>query len=282
MKNAIELVNYTKKYDSFKIENVNLSIPNGYITGFIGPNGSGKTTIIKSIMSLIKSDEGKIIINNDYTVDGTINNEDIAFVTDNNYLSKDWTAKDSRNVFKMFKKTWSDKKFYSYLKKLNIPLDKKTKDFSKGMQMKLMVAIALSYESKILILDEPTSGLDPSSRYQIMDLLQQYVENENKTILFSTHITSDLEQIADYIAFILDGEIIYMGTKDELIDSYMLVKGGLEEISFIKSKIIGLKTYENYFEGLIATVNIEEKYPLTYEKVSLDDLIVFLNRRNEK
>lgn len=278
MKDAIRIENLKKTYTDFSIDNISLSVPKGFITGFIGPNGSGKTTVIKTIMSLVKAEEGTITINNDYSVEDTGMLNSMAFVTDSNYLSKDWTADDSRKIFKMFFDSWDDAKFYNLLERQDLPRNKKIKGFSKGMQMKLMISIALSYESKILILDEPTSGLDPSSRYQIMDLIQEYVETGERTVLFSTHITSDLEQIADYILFILKGRIIYSGSKDDLLESFVIVKGGLDDINLVKEKVIGLKENKSYFEGLIETKYRISDKRLTYETVSLDDLIVFMNR----
>ena len=278
MTDAIRIENLKKTYTDFSIDNISLSVPKGFITGFIGSNGSGKTTVIKTIMSLVKAEEGTITINNDYSVEDTGMLNSMAFVTDSNYLSKDWTADDSRKIFKMFFDSWDDAKFYNLLERLDLPRNKKIKGFSKGMQMKLMISIALSYESKILILDEPTSGLDPSSRYQIMDLLQEYVETGERTVLFSTHITSDLEHIADYILFILKGRIIYSGSKDDLLESFVIVKGGLDDINLVKEKVIGLKENKSYFEGLIETKYRISDKRLTYETVSLDDLIVFMNR----
>lgn len=281
MKNAIEFIDFNKSYSDFSIRNANINVPKGFITGFIGPNGSGKTTLIKSIMGLNKADSGQILVDGKEIIFGGTNNQKIAFVTDDNYLSKDWTAAEIKQVFSCFFTSWDNNTFDQYLKKFNLSKDKKVKEFSKGMQMKLMISIALSYDSDILVLDEPTSGLDPASRYEIMDLLQEYIEKEERTVLFSTHITSDLEQVADYIIFIVDGDIIYNGTKDDLMETYMLAKGGNDDFSLIEKNIIGVKVNQTYFEGIIHKDHLIHDDSLSYEPLSLDQLIVYFYRESK-
>lgn len=278
--NSITINNLVKNYEKFKLDNVSFNVNKGYITGFIGPNGAGKTTVLKSILNLIKKDSGDIkLFDKDLETNTHLLN-DVGVVLEYQYFSNDWTPIDVEKAISNYYENWDSNTYINYLNKFNLDKDKIIKDFSKGMKVKLKIACALSHNAKLLILDEPTSGLDPVARDELMEILQEYISDENNSVLFSTHITSDLEKIADYIVFIKNGKIIFDGEKDDLIEKYLLIKGGLNSItSTEKKKIIGYREYNTGFEGLIKSedkINFNEK--LIFEKVNLDEIIVFLNK----
>lgn len=282
MSHAISFKSLSKQYSEFTLNEVSFDVPKGFITGFIGPNGSGKTTSIKSLLSLVNPDSGSIEVFNKNIKDNNDYLQKIGVVMDESFLVKDWFVKDISKSFSMFYTSWDDVTFTKYLKQFAIPKTIKIRELSRGMTVKLMLAIALSHDTKILVLDEPTSGLDPSAREEICEILQEYVEDDNRTVFFSTHITADLESIADYIVFLLDGNIIYSGTKDDLIERYVLIKGGLKDLeSLDKSKLIGLKKTRTYFEAIVDKKLVKKNAGLVIEPASLEQLIIFFNRRSK-
>ena len=201
MENIIEIKNLEKKYDDkFKLGEINLNIPKGVIVGLIGENGAGKTTLIKSMLNIIKIDSGEIkIFGKDYKIEEKDIKEDIGVVLDNMFFPELLNAKDINNSMKDIYKNWDSKLYFSYLKEFNLEEDKPLKSMSKGMRKKLEIVTAISHKPKLLILDEPTSGLDPVVRAEVLDIFQKFIENEEHSILLSTHITSDLEHIAGAI-----------------------------------------------------------------------------------
>ena len=275
---ALEIKKLNKKFSNFSLQDINLKLPKGYILGYIGQNGAGKTTTIKLIMEQLKRDSGEItVFEKKYSDDNISFKEIIGFIADECYFPESFKAKDIINTFKGFYKTFDEVKFKRYMERWNLPYDKKIKDFSKGMKMRLMFASVLSRETKLLILDEPTSGLDPVIRDEILELLQEYISDGEKSVLFSTHIMSDLEKIADYLYFIDNGKIIFNDIKDNILENYLLVKGGVEDLTLdIKEKLVGYKKSSIRFEGLIYSK--DKKYignDLLYEKPSIDDIVVF-------
>ncbi|MFR3174438.1 MAG: ABC transporter ATP-binding protein, partial [Clostridium sp.] len=199
MNNVLEINNITKDYKKFKIDNISFNLPKGYIMGFIGANGAGKTTTIKLILNMIKRDSGEIkVFGLDNIREEERIKEQIGVVFDECYYLEDWTLNDVEKAVSMFYKNWNSSIYEKYLKEFNLARDKKVKDLSRGMRMKLMIAVAFSHEAKLLILDEPTSGLDPVARDEFLDILRDYIEDEEKSVIFSSHITSDIEKIADY------------------------------------------------------------------------------------
>ena len=218
MNNVLEINNITKDYKKFKIDNISFNLPKGYIMGFIGANGAGKTTTIKLILNMIKRDSGEIkVFGLDNIREEERIKEQIGVVFDECYYLEDWTLNDVEKAVSMFYKNWNSSIYEKYLKEFNLARDKKVKDLSRGMRMKLMIAVAFSHEAKLLILDEPTSGLDPVARDEFLDILRDYIEDEEKSVIFSSHITSDIEKIADYITYINNGKIIFTGEKDECL-----------------------------------------------------------------
>lgn len=281
MSNAFEITDVNKKFKDFSLKNINFSLPEGYIMGFIGANGAGKTSMIKLILNLLKYDNGQIKV---FDLDHLKYEEDIkekiGVVFDQTYYVNSWTLSDLEKSVKIFYKTWDSKKYYNYLKDFNLIPNQKIKNLSKGMKMKLMITVALSHNTKLLILDEPTSGLDAIARNELMDILSTYVLQEDRSILLSSHITSDLEKIADYITYINNGEIAYTGTRDELLESYCIIKGASLELSKdLKSKIMGLVEHSTGFEGLISTKQIKGlPSSIITDPATLDDIITFTNK----
>lgn len=281
MQNIIEIKNLKKKYDNnFELEKINISIPNGVIVGLIGENGAGKTTLIKSILNIIKIDEGEInIFGKDYKKDEKSIKEDIGVVLDNMFFPEILNAKDINNCMKSIYKTWDNNLYFSYLDEFNLPSNKPLKSLSKGMRKKLEIAVALSHKPKLLILDEPTSGLDPVVRSEVLEIFQKFIEDGEHSILLSTHITSDLEHIADEIIFIDKGKKILQKSRDEIMDNYGILKCNIDYFKTIDKKdIITFKKTKYAYEILI---NDKEKITKKYkeciiDKITLEDLMVLI------
>ncbi|MGI6227915.1 MAG: ABC transporter ATP-binding protein, partial [Peptococcales bacterium] len=229
MPNIIEVENLRKVYGEFTLTDISFALPRGYIMGLIGPNGAGKSTIIKLIMNLVKRDEGKINI---FGLDSIGHEVDvkqrIGFVYDDNHFYEELTVEQMKKVIAPFYNNWDAGLFHKYLKQFEISPKKKIKELSKGMKTKFSLAFALSHHAELIIMDEPTSGLDPVFRNEILEILADLLQDENKGVIFSTHITSDLDKIADYITFINKGKLVFSKTKDEILDNYAVVKGTKE------------------------------------------------------
>ena len=279
MDNNIELQNVSKKYKDFELKNVNFNVPQGCIVGLIGENGAGKTTTIKSILNITKS-EGKVkIFGKDIKMNEKEIKEEIGVVLDNSFLSEYLTAKQVNSIMKDFYKTWNENKYINLLKQFNLPTDKLIKDFSSGMKMKLKIATAVSHNPKLLILDEPTSGLDPVVRNEILDIFRKYIEeDETRSILLSTHITTDLEHISDYIVFIEKGKIVFDLPIDELLENYGIIKCSKEDFVRLDEKdYISYKKGKYQYEVLTNDKNkIRSKYNITtIDKPSIEDIMLF-------
>ncbi len=219
--NVIEVKNVCKNYTDFSLNNLSFSLPMGCIMGLVGQNGAGKTTMIRLILNMANRDGGEIrIFGLDNLNDEQKIKQDIGAVFDEIFFVDIWRVREVEKVIRGFYSKWDSKLYRQYLTKFRLPVDKKIKDLSRGMKMKLMLAVALSHEAKLLILDEPTSGLDPVARDELLEILKAYIADGQKSILFSTHITSDLEKIADYITLIDNGNLIYTGTKDDLLKRF--------------------------------------------------------------
>ncbi|WP_152655954.1 ABC transporter ATP-binding protein [Oceanobacillus sp. CFH 90083] len=229
MENIVEFKNVTKRFKDFSLENFNLQIKQGYVTGFVGANGAGKSTTMKLMMNLLQADEGEVkIFGMDYAGNEKEIKERMGFVYDSNVFYESLNLKDIRRIVAPAYKNWNDKTFYNYIKIFELPLNKAIKTFSKGMQMKASMAMALSHDAEFIMMDEPTAGLDPVFRRELLDILQELMEDGKRTLFFSTHITSDLERIADYITFIQKGRLLFNDSKEDVQDRYALVKGSTD------------------------------------------------------
>ncbi|MDE7250118.1 MAG: ABC transporter ATP-binding protein, partial [Lachnospiraceae bacterium] len=216
-KNAIEVRNLTKKYDDFRIDNICFDIPEGSIVGFIGENGAGKSTTMKAILGLVPIEEGEIkVLDQDIGHNAADENwrEQIRVVFDECNFPNELKEKNINIIMKNIYRTWNENLFKEYLQKFELPVNKKVRYLSKGMKMKLSIAAALSHDSRLLILDEATSGLDPVVRNEILDIFREYVEDERRTVFLSSHITSDIEKVADYIILIHKGNLLLIESKD--------------------------------------------------------------------
>ena len=281
MENIIEIKNLKKKYDDkFELGEIDITIPKGVIVGLIGENGAGKTTLIKLMLNIIKSDNGEIkIFGKDNNRKEKEIKEDIGVVLDNMFFPELLNAKDINNSMKDIYKNWDSKLYFSYLKEFDLPDNKSLKSMSKGMRKKLEIATALAHKPKLLILDEPTSGLDPVIRNEVLDIFQKFIEDEEHGVLLSTHITSDLEHIADEIIFIDKGKKVLQKSRDEIIDNYGILKCDIDYFSNIDKKdIITYKKTKYAYEILVDDKEkTSKKYPsCVIDKITLEDLMVLV------
>lgn len=250
---ALELNGISKTYKNFKLDNITFRVPKGCIMGFVGENGAGKTTTIKTILNLIHADKGDIrILGLDYVKDQLAIRNQIGVVFDESFFHENLTLTDISKIMKHIYTTWEEDTFYQYANTFKLPKDKIVKEYSRGMKMKLSIAVALSHNAKLLILDEATSGLDPIVRDEILDIFLDFIQNEEHTIFISSHITSDLEKIADYITFIHGGKIILSESKDNLTDNYGVVKCKKDDFEKLdKNNIIGVRKNQFGYEIMI-------------------------------
>lgn len=257
--NILEVRNLNKTYKDFQLKDVNLTIPKGYIMGFVGQNGAGKTSTINLINHICKCDSGSIKIDGiSYADDPVRYKESISYVGDECYFTKGLKVKNVKQTLKEFYPTFDSEKFDSLIEKYNLPINKNIINISRGMKVKLMFATVFSRDAKLLILDEATNGLDPVVREELMGELQKYIENGERSILFSTHMLSDLEEIADYITFIDNGRIILQKPKDEMLEEYMIIKGDYGNLTEQQKKyLIGVENKNYGFEALIESNNAQ-------------------------
>ena len=278
MENNIEVNNLSKKYDGFELKNINFAVPKGSIVGFVGENGAGKTTTIKSILNITNANGNIKILGNDIKQHEKEIKQNIGVVLDDSFLSDYLTAKQINSIMKDIYKEWNESKYINYLKQFNLPTNKLLKDYSSGMKMKLKIATAISHNPKLLILDEPTSGLDPVVRNEILDIFRNYIEeDETRSIFISTHITTDLEHISDYIVFIEKGEIIFNIPTAELLENYGIIKCSKEEfLNIDKQDYIRFKKEKYQYEVLTDNKeNIIRKYNITtIDKPSIEDIML--------
>lgn len=281
MKNAIVVEKLTKKYSSvFTLGEINLTIPKGEIIGLIGENGAGKTTLIKSILGIINSSSGSVkIFDKDLTTNELEIKENIGVVLDNIFFPEIMNVHDIEISMQGIFKNWDSSLFHKYLTDFNLPENQPLKSLSKGMRKKLEIAVALSHHPKLLILDEPTSGLDPVVRNEILDIFLNFIQDEEHTILLSTHITSDLEHIADEIIFIDKGKVVLNKNRDELLDNYGIMKCNLDEFSKIDElDIVSYKKNKYNYDILVSNCfKMSKKYKdFVIDKITLEDLMVLI------
>lgn len=277
--NNIEVKDLSKRYDGFLLDKISFNVPSGAIVGLIGENGAGKTTTIKAILNLIKSDGCVNILGRDSKKYEKEIKKDLGVVLDDSFISAYLTPRQVNSVTKEFYSSWNEDKYNSLLKQFKLPADKLVKDFSSGMMMKLKIVTAMAHNPKILILDEPTSGLDPVVRSEILDVFRKYIEeDETRSILLSTHITTDLEHISDYIVFIDKGKVVLDIPTEEVLEDYGVVKCTKEQFAKIDKKdYISCKKKRYQYEVLIGNkAAFRKKYDIaTIDKPSIDDVMLF-------
>ena len=280
MENILEVKNLCKKYKGFELQNVNITLPKGMIMGFIGENGAGKTTTIKAILDIIRDYTGEIkLFGLDNRKDDKKIKENIGAVLDDMFFPEILTPNDINIIMKDIYKNWDSKLYFKYLTDFSLPNNKAIKTLSKGMRKKLEIATAISHHPQLLILDEPTAGLDPVARNEVIDLFQSFIQNEECSIFLSSHITTDLEHIADYITFINNGNIILSKTREELLEDYGIVKCSKEEFEKIDKKdFIQYKKSKYEYEVLVENRKIfSKKYAInTIDKITLEELMVLM------
>lgn len=274
--NVIEIENLTKSYPGFSLDNLNLTLPSGCIMGLIGENGAGKSTTIKLILDMIHKDSGSIrILGKDNGDSIELTKEDVGVVLDEVGIPQCLTVKQVGNVMKHTFQNWNEAEYARLVKKLALPDKKRFKEFSRGMKMKLGIAIALSHNAKLLILDEATSGLDPVVRDEVVEMLSDYTRDENHSILISSHIVSDLEKLCDYIAFLHKGKLLLCEEKDQLLAEYGLVHCTADELQSFPVDAIKYKKENPY--GVEAMV-LRNALPsgISVSPISIEELFVFM------
>ena len=282
MNHVIEISGLKKQYGNFLLDDVSFSVPGGYVCGFIGENGAGKTTILKLILGMAMKDGGDIRLFGK-SADDVLLKEDIGVLFEQPYYQEDWTPADVEKAVRPFYKKWDSALFNRYLERFSLHPKQKYKTMSRGMKMKLGMAVTLAHDAKLLLLDEPTSGLDPVGSDEMLGILRSYMVEDNRTIFFSTHITGDLEKFADYITYIKNGRIQYSGLKDELIEKYCLIRGGAGDLPPSKrGQVIGLREHSGGFDAMIEMKDIAG-FPgsVIMETVSLDDIMVRMSKEGE-
>ncbi len=279
---AVVIQGLTKRYKDFTLDNISFRIPKGSIMGFVGENGAGKTTTIKAMLDLINIDSGEAYLlgcpSRSLTMEAK---SELGVVFDGSNFHDNLTITNISLIMRNIYKNWDEVMFQGYIDRFHLPQNKIIKEFSRGMKMKLSIAVALSHHSKLLILDEATSGLDPMVRDEILDIFLEFIQEEDHTILLSSHIISDIEKIADYVTFIHQGKIIFCRSKDELIYQYGILHCRKENVAAIdRSFIVGVR--ENSF-GADVMIHRKEEFQRRYhqyaiDKTSIEEIMLFISR----
>ena len=284
--NAIEIKNLTKKYDGFTLDNISFCVPKGSIMGFIGQNGAGKSTTIKAILNIIKTDGGQIsLLGMDHLKDEATVKEQIAAVFDECPFHDSFKAKQLSIMFKGLYENWDEELFYNYLDRFNLPRNKKIGKFSKGMKMKIQIATALSHGAKLLIMDEATTGLDPVVRNEILDIFREYLSNDTNSILMSSHITSDLDKIADCVTFIDKGNLLLTGYKDDILESHGLIKCSDADYQKMDAEDVVSARKSDFCVDVMVYDRMECKRKYAWaniEKTNLEEIMLFYVNKEKK
>ncbi len=274
----LQLSGLCKKYEGFSLDNVSFSLPYGCIMGFVGENGAGKSTTIKAVLNLIRRDQGEIQVFGKDNIQNELEiKEQIGVVFDSLNLPEMIRPLDVGRMMKSVYRQWDGAKYDQYLAQFQLPAKKLVKDLSRGMKMKLAIAVALSHSARLLLLDEATSGLDPIVRDEILDILLEFIQDESCGVLFSSHITGDLEKIADYVTFIHQGKILLSEPKDLLLEKYGVIRCTKEELAALdKSAVVGMRRHQFGVEALVEKKKISGVY--TIDKASIEDIMLFIAR----
>ena len=278
MDNILEVNGLVKRYPAISLDSVSFSLPEGCVTGFIGTNGAGKTTTIRSILNLAHKDAGTIKI---FGLDAEEHEKEIkdriGIIMDGSYFYNDLSMRDMKSIIAPAYSKWSDADYQSYMDKFDLDPKQKISTLSSGMRMKYALVLALSHQAELLIMDEPTSGLDPLVRSQFLEIIKEYMKNGGKGVFFSTHITSDLDKIADMLILINGGKIIFQRNKDDLLDTFRTVKGNTTALNDQNKKLIrGLRVSAFGFTGITDQVpEIKKEMPdVLLEKATIEDIML--------
>ena len=278
MEYAVEVQGLTKRYPGFTLDHVSFAVPSGSIVGFIGENGAGKSTTMKAVLNLIQRDEGSVrLLGRETGAEYPEIKEQIGVVFDESYFPDNLKIRDVDRIMRSIFRSWESGKFLDYCRRFGLPEKKIVKTFSRGMKMKLSIAAALSHQTKLLIMDEATSGLDPVVRNEILDLFQEFVQEEDHTVFLSSHITSDIERIADYILLIHKGRILLFEDKDTLLYEYGVVRCSWEQAQNLdKALVVGVRRSQFETEVLVRNRKaLKEQPDLVVDRASLEDILLF-------
>ena len=277
--NVIEIKGVSKDYGDFKLDNISFTVPEGSVCGFIGQNGAGKTTTIRIILDAINRDGGEVyLFGKSIDKDSASLREDIGVVFDEMGFHDFLTARQINTIMKNVYKNWKEEKYFEYLKRFSLPTKKACGSFSRGMQMKLQIAAALSHEAKLLIMDEPTSGLDPIVRNEMLQIFREYVIEEDHTILLSSHITGDLEKLADEVVFIDGGKIVLQGNKDEILEKHAILRCKKDELKSINESLVVSADISSLGAEVLVNDRKTAKslYPeMVIEPAGLDEIMIY-------
>ena len=279
MENAVEIRGLCKSFGSFGIRDLDLDIPRGYVVGLIGENGAGKTTLIKCITGANIPDSGEVRLFGSQERSGSEGRLGVVF--DECHFFQQMNGEQIGKLMSSLFADWDDARYRGLMSDFDIPLDKRVKDYSRGMRMRIQVAVALSHSPDLVIMDEATAGMDPAARDEFLDLVMEYMQDESHTVLMSSHITSDLERIADYIVFIHQGRIVMNGPKDEILENYGIVKGNESAVLAVgRENIVSVKRDQFSTSALVRDrQGVAEAYPeLVVDPASLDDIMVMVIR----
>lgn len=277
MSDNIRIQNLTKRFEGFALEGVSFAVPRGAVVGFIGENGAGKSTTIKSILGLIRPDGGSVeVFGKDV---GSLTKEErgrLGAVLGDGKLPENLTAKDLDGVFRHIFARWDAAAFFAYLDRFALPCGKKIKDFSRGMRQKFALAVALSHGADVLVLDEPTAGLDPVARDEILDILYDFMQDERRSVLISSHIVSDLEKLCDYIAFIHRGRLVFFEEKDALYEKYAVLRAPLETLRSCADAVVAVHRGEFGAGALVLRAKLPAGIPV--ERAGIEDIMLYFAR----
>jgi len=269
-----------KRYESFSLKDVSFELDEGYIMGFIGANGAGKTTTLKAMLNLVKKDSGKVtVFGKDFTANEVELKQDIGFMFGGADYYPKRRISNITDVVKRFYKNWDDSVYEGYIKRFGLDENKKIGELSDGMKVKYSLTTALSHDAKLLLLDEPTSGLDPVARDELLELFQELIEDGSRSILFSTHITSDLDKCADYITYIINGRILESRPKDDMISSYRILKGSTAQLERYRDVLISYKKNSFGFTGLVRTDDVSKSDEVLLEEPTLEEIMIYHERK---
>lgn len=283
-KMMLECRGVRKDLPKFSLGPLSFSLPEGYIMGLIGSNGAGKTTLVRTLLNMLTLDDGEIqIFGLDSVRDEKQIKQQLGVVFDSNFFVDSWTVPQTERALCGFYDAWDHARFEALIAQFHLPMDKKIREFSRGMQMKLMLSCALSHDARLLILDEPTSGLDPATRDELMMILQEFIADGTRSVLFSTHITSDLERAADFITYLEQGRLVYSGSKEGLLASYRLLKGAPGELTpELAGHLIGLRETALGFEGLILAEDAVRYPGYLQDAVTIEDIMIHIGKKGPR